>query len=74
MSRLIDLGVAGGLLLSAASHGYLYVHGYQHIPVVLGFLERGWQPAPHAMLSIVAEALTAALCLIAVRKAKATPV
>jgi hypothetical protein len=36
---VVNLGIAAGLLASAASHAYLYVHGYQHIPVVgPGFL------------------------------------
>ncbi len=28
---------------------------------VLGFVERGWQPSPHAAVSVAAEALTVAL-------------
>ncbi|OMC20479.1 hypothetical protein [Mycobacterium colombiense] len=31
-SILIRLGLAVSLIISAASHAYLYVHGYQHIP------------------------------------------
>ena len=27
-----------------------------------GFIERGWQPAPHALVSVVAEAVTALAC------------
>lgn len=101
---VINLGIAAGLLASAASHAYLYLHGYQHIPVVgtgflvlaavfgslavliaaggpawlrvaalfgslgaigafvlsrttglFGFSEVGLQPAPHALISLVAE-------------------
>ena len=29
---LVRLGLAASLIISAASHAYLYVHGYQHIP------------------------------------------
>lgn len=109
---IVDLGVAGGLLVSAASHAYLYLHGYHHIPVVgpgfllvaatfgalgvliaaggprwlhtmafagafgslvafglsrttglFGFSERGFEPAPHAMISLIAEAAVAGLTL-----------
>jgi hypothetical protein len=36
---VVNLGIAAGLLASAASHAYLYLHGYQHIPAVgPGFL------------------------------------
>lgn len=114
MTRLMNLGIAAGLLVSAASHGYLYLHGYRHIPAVgpgflvltsgfgalavliviggprwlrvaallgslgalgafamsrtvglRGFVEHGWQPAPHALISVLAEAATVVLCLAA---------
>jgi hypothetical protein len=29
---IVRVGLAASLLVSAASHAYLYVHGYQHIP------------------------------------------
>jgi hypothetical protein len=39
MKFLIRIGFAASLLGSAASHAYLYVHGYQHIPTIgTGFL------------------------------------
>jgi hypothetical protein len=31
---LVRIGFAVSLLSSAASHAYLYVHGYQHIPMI----------------------------------------
>lgn len=114
MTRLVNFGIAASLLVSAASHGYLYLHGYSYIPgigrggfLVLtsvfvalailiavggpawlravalvgggvgslggafalsrtvglqGFLEHGWQPAPHALISVLAEAITVVLC------------
>jgi hypothetical protein len=34
MNILVRIGFAVSLLSSAASHGYLYVHGYQHIPMI----------------------------------------
>jgi hypothetical protein len=33
-SILVRIGFAVSLLSSAASHAYLYVHGYQHIPMI----------------------------------------
>ena len=116
MTKLVDLGIAAALLVTAAGHGYLYVHGYQHIARVgpgflvlasvcaalavliavggpwwlravafavslgavvafvlsrtvglMGFVEHGWQPAPYALLSVVAEVLAALLCAWALR-------
>lgn len=110
MTLLIRVGLALSLAASAASHAYLYVHGYRHIPDigaaflvqasvsfaiallvllggpewlrwaaaavaggslvafalsrtvgVLGFSERGWEPAPHAAISVAAEVLTVLL-------------
>jgi hypothetical protein len=107
---LVRIAFAASLALSAASHAYLYVHGYRHIPDigtafliqasvsfaiallillggpewlrwagtavaggslvafalsrtvgVLGFSERGWDPTPHAAISVCAEALTVLL-------------
>jgi hypothetical protein len=109
-SILVRLGLAVSLTISAASHAYLYVHGYRHIPTIgtaflvqaslsfavalliviggpgwlrwagatlaagsliafvlsrtiglSGFLERGWDPAPYAAVSVMAEVLTVAL-------------
>jgi len=34
MRPLLRLGVAASLAVSAISHAYLYIHGYQHIPVI----------------------------------------
>mgnify|MGYP000946972189 CR=1 FL=1 len=110
MTGIRTVGIVAGLLLSAVSHGYLYLHGYRHIPLVgfgflvltsvflalamliafggplwlrlvaavvslgalgafvlsrtlglAGFSERGWQPAPHAMVSVLAELSVVAL-------------
>ena len=106
MKFLLRLGLGASLAVSAYSHAYLYIHGYQHIPMIgtaflvqasvslslallivvggpwwiewaaaamaggslvafvlsrtvglFGFTERGWDPAPHAAISVVAEAL-----------------
>ncbi|OBH07456.1 MULTISPECIES: hypothetical protein [unclassified Mycobacterium] len=110
MKLLLRLGLAAALAVSAFSHAYLYIHGYQHIPRIgtaflvqasvsfslalliaaggpwwlswaaaamaggslvafvlsrtvglFGFSERGWDPAPHAALTVVAEVLCVAL-------------
>ena len=34
MTRFANIAIAAGLLVSAASHGYLYLHGYRFIPAV----------------------------------------
>ena len=34
MNFLLRLGLALSLVVSAASHAYLYIHGYQHIPKI----------------------------------------
>ncbi|UXA08034.1 hypothetical protein KXD96_08005 [Mycobacterium sp. SMC-2] len=110
MTLLLRVGLAASLALGAASHAYLYVHGYRHIPDIgaafliqasasvaiallillggpgwlrwaaaavaggslaafllsrtvglLGFSERGWDPAPHAAIAVGAEVLTVLL-------------
>ena len=106
MKVLLRLGLAVSLAVSAASHAYLYIHGYQHIPMIgtafliqasvsfslalliiangprwldwaaaamaggslvafvlsrtiglFGFSERGWDPSPHAAITVAAEVL-----------------
>ncbi|BBY63191.1 hypothetical protein [Mycolicibacterium helvum] len=39
MTRFVNVGIAPALLVSAASHGYLYLHGYRYVPAIgPGFL------------------------------------
>ena len=106
MKFLLRLGLAAALAVSAFSHAYLYIHGYQHIPMIgtafliqasvsfslavlivaggpwwldwaaaamaggslvafvlsrtiglFGFSERGWDPSPHAAITVAAEVL-----------------
>jgi hypothetical protein len=106
MKFLLRLGLAVSLAVSAYSHAYLYIHGYQYIPMIgtafliqasvsfslallivaggpwwlewgaaamaggslvafilsrtvglFGFTERGWDPSPHAAITVVAEVL-----------------
>ena len=113
-SLVLRVVIAVSLVVSGASHAYLYAHGYGHIPVVgpgflvqasvsfalavliliggpewlqwaagalalgalvafalsrtvgiAGFVERGFEPAPHAALDVVAELVTVA-CVVAV--------
>jgi drug/metabolite transporter (DMT)-like permease len=115
MKFLIRIGLAVSLAVSAASHAYLYVHGYHHIPTIgtafliqasacfavalliliggpgwlqwagaalaggslvafvlsrtvglFGFSERGWDPSPHAAITVGAEVLTVLLWAAAV--------
>jgi hypothetical protein len=110
MRFFLRLGLAASLAVSAVSHAYLYIHGYQHIPMIgtafliqasvsfalsllivvggpwwlewaaaavaggslvaftlsrtiglFGFSERGWDPSPHAVISVAAEVLTVLL-------------
>jgi hypothetical protein len=107
---VIRLAMALAVATSGISHAYLYVHGYQHIPMIgtaflvqagasfalalliliggpwwlrwaaaalaggalvaftlsrtvglFGFSETGWQPSPHAAISVIAEVLTVGL-------------
>ena len=120
MKFLLRLGLAVSLAVSAYSHAYLYIHGYQHIPMigtafliqasvsfslallivaggpgwlqwaaaavaggslvafvlsrtvgVFGFLEHGWDPAPHAAISVATEALTVLLWAVGLVRAGA---
>jgi hypothetical protein len=110
MTFLLRIGLAASLAVSAASHAYLYIHGYHYIPTIgtafliqasvsfslallivaggpwwlrwvaaavaggslvafvlsrtvglFGFSERGWDPSPHAAISVSAEVLTVLL-------------
>ncbi len=107
---LARIGIAAALAVSGASHAYLFIHGYHHIPRIgtafvvqaavsfavaslilvggpawlrwaaaisaggslgafvlsrtvglFGFSEQGWQPSPHAAVTVAAEVLTVAL-------------
>ena len=119
------LALAVALAVSGASHAYLYIHGYHHIPTIgtafvvqasvsfalalliviggpswlqwaaaalaggalgafvlsrtvglFGFSEQGWQPSPHAAISVVAELVVVGLWAVSVigrRRARAIP-
>ena len=51
---------AGGLL----SVGTLIAFVLSRTVGLFGFTERGWDPAPYAVLSVVAELITVALCVL----------
>ncbi len=61
---LIVAGGPGWLQWVAAvlAAGSLVAFGLSRTVGLLGFSERGWQPSPHAALSVVAELLTVGLC------------
>lgn len=51
---LVRFGLAASLAISAASHAYLYVHGYQHIPTIgIGFLVQASVSSAIALLILV---------------------
>ena len=51
---LVRLGLAVSLIISALSHAYLYVHGYQHIPTIgSGFLVQASVSVAIALLILV---------------------
>ncbi|MCA2321219.1 hypothetical protein JF732_14080 [Mycobacterium intracellulare] len=51
---LVRLGFAASLALSAVSHAYLYVHGYQRIPAIgTGFLVQASVSLAIALLIVV---------------------
>ena len=111
--NVIRLGMAAAMAISGASHAFLYIHGYQHIPIIgtafvvqasvsfalallillggpwwlqwaaaavaggalvafalsrtvglFGFSETGWQPSPHAAISVLAELLAVGLWVV----------
>lgn len=53
--RWVAVGVAGGALVAFA---------LSRTVGIFGFAEKGWEPAPHAMLSAAAEVLTVLLWAI----------
>lgn len=69
LALLIALGGPGWLwyLAAAASAGSLIAFGLSRTVGLFGFSERGWQPAPHAAVSVGAEVLTVCLFVAAAR-------
>ncbi|HXA89125.1 MAG TPA: hypothetical protein VNW96_11275 [Mycobacterium sp.] len=51
---MLRVGLAASLVVSAASHAYLYVHGYQHIPKIgIAFLIQASVSFAVALLIVV---------------------
>ena len=51
----------------------LVAFGLSRTVGMFGFVEHGWQPAPQAAVSVVAEVLAAALCAVALTRNGVTP-
>lgn len=63
VAALILIGGPGWLVWAAAmvAGGALAAFALSRTVGLLGFSERGWQPSPHAAVSVVAELLTVGL-------------
>jgi hypothetical protein len=61
---LLAVGGPGWLRWVAAvlAAGSLGAFGLSRTTGLFGFLESGWEPAPHAAISVIAELLTVLLC------------
>jgi hypothetical protein len=53
--------------------GSLVAFGLSRTVGISGFVEHGWQPAPQAAVSVVAEVLAAALCAVSLTRNRVTP-
>ncbi len=65
VAALILIGGPEWLVWAAAmvAGGALGAFALSRTVGLLGFSERGWQPSPHAAVSVVAELLTVGLCV-----------
>jgi hypothetical protein len=65
LAALILVGGPAWLLWSAAmlAGGSLVAFGLSRTAGLFGFSEQGWQPSPHAAISVVTEVLTVGLWL-----------
>lgn len=72
---LIALGGPGWLWIVAVvgSAGSLIAFGLSRTVGIAGFVERGWEPAPHAVLSVGAELLTLAVFAAAALRVRRSP-
>jgi hypothetical protein len=61
---LLAVGGPGWLrwVAAALAAGSLGAFGLSRTTGLFGFLESGWEPAPHAAISVIAELLTVLLC------------
>ena len=78
LAALILVGGPAWLQWAAAmlAGGSLVAFGLSRTVGLFGFSEHGWQPSPHAVLSLVAELLTVGLCavyLVEGRRVRSSP-
>jgi hypothetical protein len=66
LAVLILVGGPGWLRVAAAALavGALIAFGLSRTVGVLGFIEIGWDPAPYALVSVIAEIVTLVLCAV----------
>ena len=55
------------------SAGSLIAFGLSRTVGLFGFIERGWEPAPHAVISAVAELVTLGVFFAAVLRLRRSP-
>lgn len=60
-------------LAGAAAVGSVVAFALSRTVGLFGFVEHGWQPAPQAAVSVVAEVLAAALCAVSLTRNRVTP-
>jgi len=72
---LIAAGGPGWLWVVAmlTSAGSLIAFSLSRTVGLFGFVERGWQPAPHAVISLVAELVTVGVFFTAVFRSRTSP-
>lgn len=72
---LIALGGPSWLWVAAmlTSAGSLIAFGLSRTVGLFGFIERGWEPAPHAAISVVAELVTLGVFFAAVLRVRRSP-
>ncbi len=75
MAVLIALGGPIWLWVAAmmTSAGSLIAFGLSRTVGLFGFIERGWEPAPHAVISVVAELVTLGVFFAAVLRLRRSP-
>jgi hypothetical protein len=75
MAVLIALGGPIWLWIAAmmTSAGSLIAFGLSRTVGLFGFIERGWQTAPHAVISVVAELVTLGVFFAAMLRVRRSP-
>lgn len=72
---LVALGGPSWLVLSAAplAAGALVAFALSRTVGIAGFVERGWQPAPHAAVSVASEVVTVIVTILYWLKIRRSP-